>query len=411
VRLAIVYHRPYYRDESGRLWEAEGSFGRYVESLARRVDEVVLCVPRRIAPFGDEAYRLRAENVTICPLPYFESLPAFYAGLPTMLARLWKGLPSWDLVNVRVPTPLGVYAFALAKLRRRPIFLLVVGDLAGVAASVPIDGPKRAAYRAYLAIEERLQAWMVSGASSFVNGQALYAKYHRPGRRVLLTTTSTISQDDVGPTPSALDEVGDREHEVPIRLLCVSRVDPRKGLRFLPEAVARLVEGGRNVTLTIVGPVVGTLGAEERTRVMRAAAAQGVADRIDFAGPKTQPEVMRIARAHDLFVLPTLPGEGVPRVLLEAMAAGLPIVASDVAGVPSLIADGVNGLLVPPGDPAAIADALDRLLRDGALRRQVVENGFTLARAHTTEAHANKIVLGLKKLAGIEISRSRPLRA
>jgi glycosyltransferase involved in cell wall biosynthesis len=120
---------------------------------------------------------------------------------------------------------------------------------------------------------------------------------------------------------------------------------------------------------------------------------------------------MRIARAHDLFVLPTLPGEGVPRVLLEAMAAGLPIVASDVAGVPSLIADGVNGLLVPPGDPAAIADALDRLLRDGALRRQVVENGFTLARAHTTEAHANKIVLGLKKLAGIEISRSRPLRA
>jgi glycosyltransferase involved in cell wall biosynthesis len=411
VRLAIVYHRPYYRDEAGHLWEGEGSFSRYVESLARRVDEVVLCVPHRPEPFAGEAYRLRAENVTLCPLPFFDSLPGFYAGLPVMLARLWRRLPSWDLVNARIPTPLGVYAFALAKVRRRPIFLLVVGDLAGVAASVPIDRPKRALYRAYLAVEERLQGWMVSRAPSFVNGQALYAKYHRPGRPILLTTTSTISQDDIGPAPNALDDVGEREPETPIRMLCVSRIDPRKGLRFLPEAMSELGKRGRNVTLTIVGPVVGTLGAEERTRVTRAAAAHAVADRIDFVGPKTQPGIMRIAREHDLFVLPTLPGEGVPRVLLEAMAAGLPIVASDVAGVPSLIADGVNGLLVPPGDPGAIADAVDRLLRDGALRRQLVENGFTVARAHTTEAHANKIVLGLKKLAGIEITRSRPLRA
>ena len=404
MRLAIVYHRPFYRDPAGRLWEAEGAFSRYVESLARFVDQVVLCVPRRREPFTTEAYCLRADNVVLCPLPFFDRLTRFYAALPRMLARLWRELPSWDLVNLRLPTPLGVYAYALARLRRRPVFLLVVGDLAGVAASVRVDSPKRALYRAYLLLEERLQEWMVSRAPSFVNGQALYAKYNRPGRRVLLTTTSTISVADIGDRP---DTLADRAAGAPIRLLCVSRVDPRKGLRFLPAALAELVGGGHDVHLSIVGPVVGTLGAEERARVSREAAALGVADRISFVGPKTLTEVMRLTREHDLFVLPTLPGEGVPRVLLEAMAAGLPIVASDVAGVPTLIADGVNGLLVSPADPSAIAAALDRLIRDGELRRRLIANGYTVARAHTADAHARKIALGLVKLAGIHLRRDR----
>ena len=85
---------------------------------------------------------------------------------------------------------------------------------------------------------------------------------------------------------------------------------------------------------------------------------------------RTLPQVLALAREHDLFVLPTLPGEGVPRVLLEAMASGLPIVVSDVAGVPTLVQHEVNGLLVPPADPAAIAAAIERLIRDGDLRRR-----------------------------------------
>src|SRR6478735_5510360 len=136
MRLAIVYHRPYYQDADGALWEAEGSFSRYVESLARFVDEVVLIVPRRADPFPGEAYRLAASNVTLRPLPFYDRLTLFYRALPAALRQLWRTLPTCDLVNLRIPTPLGVYAYALAKLRRRPIFLIVVGDLAGVAASV-----------------------------------------------------------------------------------------------------------------------------------------------------------------------------------------------------------------------------------------------------------------------------------
>lgn len=400
MRLAIVYHRPYFRDADGGLWEAEGSFSRYVESLARFVDEVVLVVPGRTEPFPGEAYRLRADNVRLCPLPFWDRLTLFYRALPAALARLWRELPAWDLVNIRVPTPLGLFAYGLARLRRRPIFLVVVGDLAGVAQSVRVNSAKRAIYWAYLQIEERLQDVMVAGAPSFVNGQALYAKYNRPGRAVLLTTTSTLADADIWDRPDPLAD----DHR-PIRLLTVSRVDPRKGLRFLPAAVAELVGRGHDVTLDILGPVVGALGADERARVERDAAQRGVDDRIRFVGPRTLPVVLRRAREHDLFVLPTLPGEGVPRVLLEAMASGLPIVVSNVAGVPTLVQHEVNGLLVPSAQPPAIAAALDRLIRDAALRRRLIATGYRAARAHTADAHARKIALGLVKLAGIHLRR------
>ncbi|MGE3272005.1 MAG: hypothetical protein AB7P40_24845, partial [Chloroflexota bacterium] len=197
MRLAIVYHRPYYCDADGALWEAEGSFSRYVESMARFVDEVLLIVPERKRPFPGDAYRLRAENVRLIPLPFYDRLPLFYRALPRALVQLWRTLPQCDLVNLRIPTPLGVYAYALAKLLRRPIFTIVVGDLAGVSESVRVDSPKRLAYKIYLAIEEWLQERMVAGAPAFVNGQALYAKYNRPDSKVLLTTTSTIGDADV----------------------------------------------------------------------------------------------------------------------------------------------------------------------------------------------------------------------
>jgi glycosyltransferase involved in cell wall biosynthesis len=404
MRLAIVYHRPFYRDPDGGLWEAEGSFSRYVESLARFVDEVYLIVPERKQSFEAEAYRLRASNVVLRPLPFYDRLPAFYRALPGALAQLWRTLPRCDLVNLRIPTPLGVYAYALAKVLRRPIFTIVVGDLAGVSESVRADSLKRKAYKVYLAIEEWLQEWMVAGAPAFVNGQALYAKYNRPDRKVLLTTTSTISDQDVVDRPDT--GLGIDGH-APIRLLTVSRVDPRKGLHFLPPAVADLVRRGHDVQLTLVGPTVGRMGEEARARVLASAAELGVADRISFVGARTLPQVLALAREHDLFVLPTLPGEGVPRVLLEAMASGLPIVVSNVAGVPTLVQHEVNGLLVPPSDPKAIADALDRLIRDGDLKRRLIAIGNRAARAHTADSHARKIALGLVKLAGIHLKRDR----
>jgi glycosyltransferase involved in cell wall biosynthesis len=107
----------------------------------------------------------------------------------------------------------------------------------------------------------------------------------------------------------------------------------------------------------------------------------GIADDVDFLGPLAQDALAERYRAADLFTLVPF-DEAFGNVYAEALAAGLPIVGSAVGGIPELVDDGENGLLVPPGDPAATAGAIRRLADDPALRRQM--SAANRARAEAT---------------------------
>ena len=284
------------------------------------------------------AHRLAAPNVELAPLPFFDGVPAFVKVLPTAGAVLWRALGSADLVNLRLPTPAGSLAYGLARLRRRPTFLLVVGDLAGVAASVPFDSLRCRLYHAYVWFEERLLQVMVERTLTITNGDALQSKHALPGRPIFATRNSTIRREDIGRARQPLAAPR-------VRLLGVSRIDPRKGLRFLPAALAVLRDRGLEPSLDLLGPPVGRLGEQERQATLTAARELGLADTVHFHGAASIEQVASAYTKHDVLVVPSLPGEGIPRVLLEAMAAGLPIVATRVAGIPDLVHDGENGLL------------------------------------------------------------------
>jgi colanic acid/amylovoran biosynthesis glycosyltransferase len=100
----------------------------------------------------------------------------------------------------------------------------------------------------------------------------------------------------------------------------------------------------------------------------------GISDRVTFAGPVGQDRIRERYRAADAFCLPSL-GEGIPVVLMEALASGLPAVASNTMGIPELIEDGVTGLLVPPGRPEELAGAIERLAGDRSLGRRLGKAG------------------------------------
>jgi glycosyltransferase involved in cell wall biosynthesis len=171
----------------------------------------------------------------------------------------------------------------------------------------------------------------------------------------------------------------------------------------LPAVVARLIQRGFDVAIDIVGPVVGRPGDSERDAIVADAASLGVADRVSLIGPVPLERLLPRYADYDVFVLPTLPGEGVPRVLLEAMAAGLPVVTSSVAGIPSLITNQHNGLLVDEPSADAVAGAIERLLNDGALRRRVIENGYATARAHTLQAQAARMMDDVSRRLGVTL--------
>jgi len=380
VTLGILYHMPFWQAADGALWEAEGSFARYVDSLAPYFDEVVLSVPVFDTPPASGS-RLRARNVRLAPLPYFPGPRQFYPRLPAMLARLRRWVDQCDVVHLRVPTPAGIFAHRLATSRGKPVFLLVVGDYAALLPHLGYRGVKKPLFGLYVAFEEWALNRMVSRSLTFANGAALRAKHELHGARVHETRTTTLSLADVSSRP-------DTCQSAPIKLLTVSRIDPRKGLRLLPAALVRLREAGHDVTLDIVGPTVGAIGDSERDAIVREAARAGVADRVVLRGAMALDALLPLYRDFDAFVLPTNPGEGVPRVLLEAMAGGLPVIATDVAGIGSLVGDGDNGLLIEPGSADAVARAVAKVIGNGPLRRRLIAGGYETARAYTLEGQA-----------------------
>lgn len=151
-----------------------------------------------------------------------------------------------------------------------------------------------------------------------------------------------------------------------LRLVCVARLIPRKGLHDLFDALATLA--GVDWKLTVVG----TGPSEESLR--RYAETLSIAERIHFAGYCNRDQVRQHYLEADVFVLPTH-SEAFANVILEAMAASLPVVASDVGGVAEAVTDGTTGILVPPRSPRLLAAAIRRLAEDATERTRLGSAG------------------------------------
>jgi glycosyltransferase involved in cell wall biosynthesis len=395
VKLGIVYHMPFWRAADGTLREVEGSFARYVDSLAPYFDDIVLCVPV-LRPGSGDGTPIRSSNVRLAALPPFDGPVQFYPRLPRVLPRLLRFVADVDVVHCRVPTPAAAFAFAFARWFSRPAFLLVVGDLRALMPTLRYRGLKRWLWRAYTAFEERNVQRMAERALTFANGAALAAKHSRPGRPVVQTQTTTIDEDGIATREDTM-------RHARVRLLTVSRIDPRKGLALLPAVIRRLVDRGFDVTLDVVGPAVGAPGEAELAAMAQAALDLGVADRVAFAGAIPLERLLPRYAEYDAFVLPTLPGEGVPRVLLEAMAAGLPLVTTRVAGIPSLVTHERNGLLVDEPSIELMAESIARLLTDGPLRRRLIAHGYETARAHTLQVQAARMMQVVSQQLGVTL--------
>jgi glycosyltransferase involved in cell wall biosynthesis len=156
----------------------------------------------------------------------------------------------------------------------------------------------------------------------------------------------------------------------PVNILFAGQVGQRKGVGDLLAALA--LPSVRNLPwrLTIAGG--GEIPAHQEK-----AQQLGIADRVSFLGWVSVEEVSRQMRATHLFVLPSYQ-EGLPMAIIEAMANALPVISTPVGSIPDMLLDGVTGLLVPPGNPAALSNALERLLASPQLRASLGANARKL---------------------------------
>jgi len=233
--------------------------------------------------------------------------------------------------------------------------------------SLTVHGPDELAYADRERLAEKVEAASFAVAiSDFTRSQlmSLVDERHWDKLRVV-----HCGVDPAVYAPAA------RRDDGTFRVLSVGRLVSAKGHGVLLEAVAIAARGGAPIRLTIVGD------GPRRARLEALAAELGIAGQVTFAGAVAQDRLPAMFAAADAFCLPSF-AEGLPVVLMEAMATGLPAVTTGVMGIPELVADQENGLLVPPGRADLVADALVRLSRDPELRNRLGRAG----RARVVEA-------------------------
>ena len=280
-----------------------------------------------------------------------------------------------DIVNARAPDYTGLCGAFWAKRKRKPLFLSIVADSHGYARDLPtrLTGLLRWGLRAHFKLYCHFERAACRNALVFAQGRPVFEQY-RANPRARLCISASHSESDI---------VASRDVSVegkPFHIVAIGRFVSVKGHNDLIAAIAlmRAQDPSREYLLTVVGE------GPNHDSYVALARQVGISNALRLPGQLARADVFALLDSADAFCLPSL-SEGTPKVLLEAMARGVPVVATAVGGVETVVVNEVNGLLVAPRDPEAIAAALLRLAGDAALREKLRDSGLLEARAHTVE--------------------------
>lgn len=394
VRLGLYVDGPYALapDATGaqRLWcdAADLPFLTYACAVGEHFDHraVFARVQRREPGAGDPL----PADLRVVPLPDFGDLrqtgKLVRAALGTVRG-FWSGLRHVDVVWVFGPHPFSVLLVLLALLRRKRVVLGVRQDTVAYFEARASHGSPLVARvtRVVVSALDLTYRWLARVTAATVVGEELARRFGAPSARVLPMTVTLMSEDDLATAPRAPEDGG------AIRLLTVGRVDREKNPLLLVDAMAELdrQDPGRwHLTWVGAGPM--------RDDVLGHARARGVQGCVELPGfVPFGPELVAHYRRADVFVHVSLT-EGVPAVLVEAMANGVPVVATAVGGVATALDGGAAGLLVPPSDLAALVDAIRRVACDPEHARTLATRGLRIARAHTIEAESARVARFLR---------------
>ena len=354
----------------------QAASGRVADALAGHYEKLLICA--RVVygpPPAPSDLPLESPNLELVPQPYWgtslSALPHFFAIFRAYLRTCRES----DMIFVRGMCPyigaLYLCAFAL----QRPVCHWVVGNPVALLRTSTRRGKLLDLFALLYALQDRIQSrvgrWLTDGVF-LCNGRELADAYRSP--RTVATVSSAIRESEFLPR-------SDTCQGPTIRILFVGYIRPEKGIEYLLDAVSRLTIL-QPWELYIVGPSDFPVYRRQLDAIV---ASRGISERVLWTGYSSYGEpLFDHLRAADLFVLPSL-SEGTPHVLVEARANGLPCISTTVGGVPSSVTDGFDALLVPPKNSDALAQAIERVIRDGELRRALILNGLVSSRAHTLE--------------------------
>ena len=373
MRVAVYTDYPYHRS-GGRVY-AERAFAVFLAELARELGG--MSVIGRLDSSDSRARYPLGEEVELVPLPYYrrlsEPLPAARAMLGS-LWRFWRAMADVDCVWLLGPHPLAFPFAALATLRRRRVVLGVRQDMPEYVRNRHPDS--RLAQLAARTMERSFRA-LGRFCDVVAVGPGIAASY-RHSRRLLEIAVSLVDAAEVVEPAVAIA----KEYGSELRVLSVGRLEQEKNPLMLADVLARLRAIDPRWRLSICGE--GALAGDLATRL----AELGVSAHAELLGYLPLDRGLGDLYRDSHALLHVSWTEGLPQILFEAFAAGLPVVATDVGGIAAAVGDAVR--LIPAGDPDAAAAELARIGSDPDLRARLIEAGNAAVRARTLQAEVGQ---------------------
>ncbi|CDC98113.1 glycosyl transferase group 1 protein [Alistipes sp. CAG:268] len=360
MRLYFICEYRFVRCPDGRIYSPDGVFGPRLFGRYLRIFDRVTVVARVAATSVpcDPALCCESRHVDFLPLPDCRGIGGYLRGRRMLRAHLREALDPGAAYICRVPGELGTMMAAELRRHELPYAVEVVGDPWDVFASGECYGGLRPLIR--------LRAWWqlrrtvrFASEALYVTGRTLQRRYPSSGRMFGISDVD-LPPERIAAAPARYP-VGR-----PVRLLSVGALDRMyKSPDVVLHAVALVGASGTRCSLRWIG------GGQHLAAMERYAARLGIADRVRFEGQQPADRVADELRRADLFVLASRT-EGLPRALIEAMAAGLPCIGTRVGGIPELLDDEA---LVAPGDAEALAARIRAFLDDaGLFERQAARN-------------------------------------
>lgn len=383
LRLGIFTGRQVVRSGDGLV--ADIGLGRVINALRPSFADIQLAAVELAVPGErhNEPIDVPVRNLLSLPV-----MPSFAHGIRHTAAcrRVMRQLEErCDVVLVQL-----AFQAPLALLgSTRPRVYHVFSDVLAMATgSSRYEGPRRWAATGYAMFMDRVQARLVTAPRSrlVTNGDALLAHYGGRGRAVV---SSSLNEADLRSVERR------RPPAPPARVLFVGYLRHEKGLDVLLTAFEQL-RRDHDCELEIVGPGGPEALDDEVVGQLDRLVAEGAAR--TSGGVPFGPELFQRFADADVLALPSR-SEGTPRVLVEARAFGCPVVATRVGGIPTSVDDGVDGVLVDPEDPAALAAAIGAVLDDPNYRERLVAAGRERAARTTVEAFAAVLAGELQAVA------------
>lgn len=375
MRLAVYCDFPYRRHQ-GRTYAGQ-AFLLFLLGLSDFVEHLVLI--GRLDPQEAPWHFPLSDAAAYQPLPHYEKLSeplSVIGALGRSVRSFWRVLDDVDTVWLFGPNPLAVVFALLAMARHRQVALGVRQDYLAYVRN-------RHSGRRHL----QLGALLLNGAFRLLArrcavvavGPAVAGQY-AAARRLLATSVVLVGERELlrdGDPPAV-------SHEEELVVLSVGRLDDEKNPLLLADVLTELQQDGRPWRMIVCGegPLEGPL--RDRLRMC------GVDDRVELRGFVPAGSALHALYRSSDFLLHISLTEGVPQVLFEAFAAGLPVVATDVGSVAAVAGDAA--LLVAPNDAPAAAGALRQLADDRELCAHLVAGGLQIARGHTREAQCRSVV-------------------